>query len=167
MPDLFSIDQEFGGSFSADGARVTFSGSTDISGAGLLSQTLTVAYNQPIQRIYELGTNRSYYVRGRSSGTVTLQRILGPRPIQTAFYETYGNVCNADNNILNFDLAAGCNTGENLASFSFGVKYAVITNFTIAVNAQDVIVNETLNLIYISLEPNTVNLPPNTTLTTV
>lgn len=147
--DIYSrTGNDFKGAFSADAARIVFGG--DVSGVGLLTQQLSVNYAQAITRLYEIGTNFTYYVAGRTQGQVGIGRVLGPRPVQLGFYTKYGNVCNAATNNLNFEIAAGC-TSPN-APARFQLKNAVITNMGISVNAQDMLVNEQVNMLFISLE---------------
>lgn len=160
MADIFSrAGQDFKGSFAADAARVAFAGgSADLLGVGLLTQTISVNYTQALTRLYEIGTNYTYIVAGRTAGQLAMGRVLGPRPIQLGFYAKYGNVCNAATNNLNFEAETGCPTGENpgntgglSGTYTFGIRNAVITNIAITVSAQDMIINEQLQMMFVSL----------------
>ena len=151
MPDIFSIpDQVFGKSFSADGARVSFSGGDSVAGSGLLTTQIGVNYSQSVTRIYELGTNTSYYFRGRAEGRARLNRVLGPRPIVAGFYAAYGNVCQAAENNLQFAVATGCNN-DTLSQASFEMRNVVITNFGLTTESQQVLINEELQMLFIGL----------------
>jgi hypothetical protein len=163
MADIFSrVGQTFNGAFSADSARLTFAGGSDILGAGgdsggigLLTQTLQFSYAQAVTRLYEVGSNKTYLVAGRAQGQIGLGRVLGPRPVQVAFYQKYGNVCNAATNNIEFLADTGCGADqENLSggTFAFTIKHAVITQISISVAAQDMIVNEQLQMLFISLQ---------------
>jgi hypothetical protein len=161
MADIFSRSgTDFQGSFTSDSARVTFAGggtsSGAILGAGLITQSIGVNYTQSITQLFEIGTNFTYFVAGRAQGQVSIARVLGPRPIQTAFYAKYGNVCNAATNNLNFEAATGCDVpgvataGGN--TYTFGVNNAVITTIGITIaSAQDMMINEQLSMRYVSL----------------
>lgn len=167
MADLFGRQTDlFGGSFAVDGAMVTFadlvSGTSIGTGAGpagggvgLLTQTITVAYQQMITRLYEIGTNFHFFVSGRTQGNAGLNRVLGPRPIQVAFYQKFGNVCFAATNNIKISLATGCaSPGAFAASgsvFAFDLLYNVINQLTIAVNVQDMLFNEAVSLMFCSL----------------
>lgn len=140
----------FNGAFAADAARVVFGG--DVSGVGLLTQQLSVNYAQAVTRLYEIGTNFTYLIAGRTQGQVGMGRVLGPRPLQLGFYTKYGNVCNAATNNLNFEVSAGCTADTNGAPARFQLKNAVITNMGLSINAQDMLVNEQVNMLFISLE---------------
>lgn len=155
MPDIYARSgQDFKGSFAADAARVVFAGSSGdglVAGVGLLTQTLNVNYAQAIQRLYEIGTNFTYFIAGRTQGSVGLGRVLGPRPVQLAFYRKYGNVCNAATNNLNFEAATGCDAAGN-TQVRFGIRNSVISNMSLAVNANDMMINEQLQMMFISLD---------------
>jgi len=166
MADIFArAGQQFNGAFAADAAKIVFAGQASSgldAGVGLLTQSVNVSYNQQISRLYEIGTNFTYLVAGRTQGQVATQRVLGPRPVITSFYTKYGNVCNAATNNLNFETETGCPQGDNpsvnlgaqggLAKLAFKVKSAVITQLGISVNANDMIINESLQMMFVSLE---------------
>jgi hypothetical protein len=159
MSDVYSrAGADFGGSIAADAAKVVFAAAELDSSIGMLVQTLSLNYAQQISRIFEVGSQKTYYVAGRTQGQIGMSRIMGPRAIQLGFYRKFGNVCNAAENNINFVAAAGCQTsslggtsqqfGEGL---TFTIKHAVITNIGININAQDMIVNEQVAMMFTSL----------------
>lgn len=52
---------------------VTFGDSGDVS----LIQNLQVSHQQPVQNLFEVGSNKRYYVIGKASGTFSASQILG------------------------------------------------------------------------------------------
>ena len=169
MADIFNrAGNQFGGSFASDAAKIVFgtggTGSGDViggsGGVGLLTQTAQLNYSQQITRLYEIGSNFTFLVAGRTQGGMSLGRILGPRKVQTAFYQNYGNVCNASNNNLSIVMETGCPTGAGsnggigggLGTISFLIKNLVIVSLGISVAAQDMIVSEQLQAMFVSLE---------------
>lgn len=164
MPDIFNrAGSDFGGSFAADDAKIVFSGpgGTTIGqsgGVGLLTQNLSFNYAQQVTRLYEVGSNYSFYVAGRAQGNMGLGRVLGPRAVQTAFYRNYGDVCNAANNNINLLMASGCATNSNggvignLGQIAFLIKSLILTSIAITVGAQDMVVSEQLGAMFMSLE---------------
>ena len=142
---------QFGGAFAADSAICTFGGIAG-GGVGLLTQQLNFQYQQQITRIYEVGTTNTYYVAGRSQGSSSVNRVLGPRPVSAAFYAAYGNICNAANNTLIFQVVAGCNAPGDVGNgFTFAMVGSVIVSLGMSVQAENMIVNESLNLMFIAL----------------
>ena len=157
MADLFSRENDsYGGSFSADGAAITFPQFGSLGGAGgagLLVQNLSVQYAQQITKIYELGTKNCYYIGGRSQGSVGLSRIIGPRAIQLAFYQKFGDVCDAATNNIDVSVQAGCPTGEaaQAPASVFSCRFCVVMSIGLTVAAQDMVINEQLNMMFGSL----------------
>lgn len=172
--DVFSRQNDaFNGSFTSDGATITFpqfglTGSTSAisalagnaaasaaGGAGLLVQNLSTNYAQVITKVYELGTAYVYYIGGRSTGGMGMSRIIGPRPIQIGFYSKFGDVCDAATNNLDITVKTGCPTteggGADVSPSVYSMKYAVIQQLSMQVNAQDTIINEAIQLIFGSL----------------
>lgn len=160
MPaDIFSRGgNDFGGSIAADSARLVFSASgLADGGVGLLTQNVSINYSQQINRIYELGTQKTYFVVGRAQGQVSLGRVLGPRAVQLGFYQKFGDACNAAENNIDFLADTGCTqTGGQVVNFtngvySFGVRNAVIMSIAISVATQDMVINEQLQMMFVSL----------------
>jgi hypothetical protein len=163
MADVFSrASQNLTGVIPVDAAKIAFSADNTVFGVGLLTQNITVNYAQQINRIYEIGTNNTYFIGGRTQGQLGIGRVIGPKAVQVAFYRKYGNMCNAPTNNINLTTGTEfCNiqgpprpgqTSVTGSPSTFSIKFAVITNIGITVNANDMIVNETLNLMYVSLE---------------
>lgn len=152
----------FGGAFAADSVDINLT--IDCGGqssCGLITQMLNVQYSQPITRLYEVGTQLTYYIAGRPQGTASIARILGPGTIMSAFYACLGDVCNAEGNDMCFCLQAGCignpqqDAGCQSTGFSgitYGMKNVVLQSVGISVAAMDMIINEQLSLFFTSLQ---------------
>lgn len=164
MPDIFGRRPlDYGGSFSADGAQIEIAG---LVGIGLIVQQLSIQYQQPITRIYEVGTQKTYFVAGRPQGTANIASVLGPGSVFSTFYQLLGDVCNAPINDLRICLQAGCTTPIG-TSVSFPVpaiissavssgmqliaKNMVLQSIGLAVAAQDMVINQQLGLFFTSL----------------
>ena len=183
MPDVFNRRTDvFGGAFSADSLRVTFpalfaggesTSTTDgnfTAEIGLLIQNMNMAYQQQVTRLYEVGTPAMYYVAGRTAGNGTIGRVFGPKAVQTAFYQKYGDVCQAASNSLRFTATSGCGgnraigqvvngvVGENLQSgvVSFTAYFVVLTQLGLQVNSEQVVVAENLSYMFSSLDYDSV-----------
>ena len=172
MADIFGrASQAFGGAMAADSVKLTFSGGptgaftgpgteassgTGLFEKGMLGQQLQMQYQQQVTRIYEIGTNLTYFVVGRTSGQVSLGRIIGPTAIAGAFYARYGDACNAAKNTLTFTAGAGCNSGATTRAVGSTAEYTVlhvlINSIGISVNASDMMINEQVAMMFNSLE---------------
>jgi hypothetical protein len=161
---------EFGGSFAADSACIDLTlncldgDNNPVVISGLLTQQLSIQYQQPITRLYEVGSQRTYYVAGRPQGSASLARVLGPNAITTAFYTCLGDVCNADRNDMCFCVAADCLTrsvgqqdgcGSDITGGADGMniclKNVVMQSLGFGVQAQDMIINENLSLMFTAM----------------
>jgi hypothetical protein len=147
---------EFGGALSADGAKVVFAApELGTDGLGLLVQQVSVNYQQNISRIYEVGSDRSYYVAGRAQGTASINRVVGPRVIQLGFYSKFGNVCNAAENNIDFIASNACGPGGTAESVAFTLKHVVLVGIGMTVGAQDMVINEAVSMMYTALTAGT------------
>ncbi len=151
MADIFNrVTDVFGGSFASDSARLTFpalaGGGSEV---GMLVQNMTSRYTQMVNRLYELGSNAVYYVSGRTSGDMSVARIVGPRKISAAFYQTYGDVCRARSNSLHFSMVTGCGDQLNERA-SFTLHFVVINSVTVGMTAGDMLINESLAAMFSS-----------------
>ncbi len=164
MPDIFGrVPLTFGGGFAADAANIFFGAVGPLAagvlnavnaGVGLLTQNINIQYQQPINRIFEIGGPFEYFVAGRPQGTMTLGRIVGPRAVTTAFYTTFGNVCLGPLTQMIFAGASGCASLPTLGGrngFEFGINGALLQSIGISVSAQDMVINEQLQFMFISL----------------
>lgn len=150
--------QDFGGSIAADAARVVFAASKlDGSGVGMLVQQLQFTYQQQISRVYEIGSDKTFYVVGRTQGQVSMNRIIGPRAVQLGFYQKFGNACLAADNNIDFLAEAGCTSiagarvGLSGGAYAFTIKQAVITSMGAAIGAQDMVINEQVQMMFTAL----------------
>lgn len=158
MADIFNRQTDtFGGSFAADSATITFpaiEGSSGAAGAdvGLLIQRLAMSYQQQVTRLYEVGRAAIYYVGGRTNGDAGIDRVIGPRTISDAFYSTYGDICQARSNTLQFEMSTGCGfEGDEQGHVSYTAHFCVITTVGINVAAADMIINESIRIMFSSL----------------
>jgi len=155
MPaDIFSRNVEFGGVFSADGASLTFSGGTATPfGSGMLVQNVQWQYQQNITRLYEVSSDQIFLVAGRTQGQASIQRVLGPTALAVAFYTQYGDVCNIENNDVVFAAQTDCSTADGTYgdAITITLKHTAIVQVGGAIAAQDMVINESLALLFLYL----------------
>jgi len=152
MADIFNrTSDKFGGSFAADQARITFPALSGGAGgdAGLLVQNMQANYTQQVTRLYEISSPTIYYVGGRTSGSAAVTRVVGPRKLASAFYSTYGDICNAASNTLNFSMTTGCGEASG-ARAAYTAHFVVIVSIGISIAAADMLINESLQMMFSS-----------------
>ena len=158
MADIFNKStNRMGQAWSADGAAVAFSGqAAGLLGAGMIVQQVNIGYQQQVTRLYEIGSDLTYYVAGRVQGNMTIGRIVGPGVLMSAFYQRFGDVCNASQNTMNLYIGTGCRsnagTTAQFTNARFKMSYVVLINVGISVGAMDMVINEQLQLMFISME---------------
>lgn len=155
--DVFARTQlNFGGAFAADTGLI--SGGTL---TGVLLQNLNLSYQQNVSRIYDIGpagqTPYVYYVGGRSSGSLSAAHIVGPALAMQAFYTSFSDVCAAGTNNISVNLTRGtCGaTGTNAntsRTIKYNAKYCVLVQIGMSVSANDLVVNESSQLMFSNLE---------------
>ena len=122
------------------------------AGTGFIIQTLSIQYQQPITRIYEVGSQDTYYVAGRPQGTVNVAAVIGPGKLTAAFFESIGNVCNAAGNDLTFGVQPGClGSSYKYPGTQFIAKNIVLQSIGVSVAAQDMVINQQLSLFFTAL----------------
>lgn len=167
MAEMFKrTELNFGGAFAADrGLFVPNGGLT-----GVLMQNINVAYGQQVSRLYEIGASGQvtnvYYVGGRASGNFGTGHVIGPRVLLKAFYEEYSDVCRAGQNIATVSVRANCGgtapiggvgptrPTEGAASkrLIYRLRFCVLTNVTLAVQASDFVINESSQLMFSNMD---------------
>jgi hypothetical protein len=164
MADLFGRNvSKLGGVFTADNAKLNFFGLP----IGVLVQQLSVQYAQSITRLYDVASPNQYYVGGRTNGQMSLNRVIGPAGSSVAFYTAYGDVCGSVGRNIKLQLQeTNCATAVSSVSeaiaaslpgggsqpSTYTMDNVVITQVSVGVAAQDMIIGENTGLMYTSLE---------------
>ena len=147
--DIFSQTINHGGSYNVQGSLLTFGGLDD--GAGLAVQSVRYSYTQAVSKFYDLTSDRVYIVGGRSEGTASITRMIGPARLLVSFYQQYGDVCQAANNNIEFSLIAGCDSSATTTS-RIKLNHCFIRSLTGSLNVQQPMINESIDLMFLSLE---------------
>lgn len=145
---VFATQQTHNGGFRADQLTLAFGG-TDVR--GFLVQNVQFSYSQQISLLYEIGSEFVYYVGGRAQGNATLGRIIGPSAAAGGLITLFSDLC--DPRDISFNTTAGCSAGGGSGgSINYDLKSAVLTTIAVSVTAQDVVVNEQLQFMFLDLE---------------
>ena len=161
MADIFNREFEIGGAFSSDGVFLTFpatgsgSGLGDI-GRGLLAQGFSYQYQQSIRPIFELGSNATYYVVGRTQGQASLSRLIGAKAGVASFTKRFGDACNVSENSMTIDVGSSqCDgdlaTGARAGSDSLTLSGCLVQSVSGSINAQDFLFQEQVSMQFVSL----------------
>jgi len=114
MVRVFSqISSELAGALFSEAAQMTFSqgrpplNSPAANGNTLLVQQLTIRYQQPFSRFYEVYGSGIYFVAGRTKGTASLIRVCGPLATMQSFFGIVGPALPASGNVVDFAMLKG------------------------------------------------------------
>lgn len=161
MPtDIYGRSQVFGGAFSVDETSLTFSGSAGSAGTlgssgtlGALVQNVQGQYQRPVQRIYELSSEkRTYFVAGRAEGGLNIGRIAAPGPITTDFLKQFGDICNVRSNHMAINAGGvGCannSIGSNASKYD--IHFCFISGISFQIAADQIAMSENLQMTFMS-----------------
>lgn len=136
------------GVFAADLAVVTLSNGLSPT----LMQNLSLQYAQQVSRFFQLGSADMYYIGGRTSGQLSTGHVVGPGATILTWYTQFGNVCNAPTNHIQFAAKGQLCNNQQALGLVFDVAYVVLTSLGIAVQSQDVVISESSQSMFSSLE---------------
>lgn len=154
MADIFGrANSGFGGAFTSALAQLNISGDgTAIS--KLLITNLQANYNQPISRVYEIASDKTYFIVGRPDGNGNIGAVFGPKKFSQAAYATLADPCKTNNLELKAEGAAACDAVGNPVNQGWGrrITHVVLQSLGFQVNAQDMLINENLGFQFATLE---------------
>jgi hypothetical protein len=143
--DIFNRESAIGEPFSSDDSELIFVGA---EAQTLIVQRLDMRYRQNITRAWEVGSSKQYFIAGHQEGDASMSRVVGPKPVAGAFMQQYGDVCNIQSNHITFVVKGDCSTNGG----SIRVAGVVITQVAYSIQASDMVVNETVNMLVAKAE---------------
>ena len=145
----------YAGAFSADNAQLILFGEGTRT-VGLLVQSIQTQYNQPIQTIFEVGSDNRYYVVGRPSGSMTIAQILGPSRIALTKLRQLGNPCDSTvNRDLAFTLgSSACLGGSKGVALTLTASGCISSGAAFSVTAEQMLVTQQVTLTFANLSTN-------------
>jgi len=154
--DIFGSAIKFGGAFRAQKGIIW----SKVEGLdGILMQNISVTYNRPVQRIYELGRANEavnfYYVEGRPQGTMTAAHVIGPGKDMAKYYRQFGDVCRADDNTIALSLTPNMCPQSKVPTMDIFATNCVLIAIGISTTADNLIINENSQLMFNALVINT------------
>jgi hypothetical protein len=145
--DIFGRQVDVGDPMSADGVRLLVGN----IGEDMLVQQVSTQYQQNINRLWEVGSAKTYFVAGRTQGQMQMRRVIGPKQSQgfnNTFIQSYGNVCNKKALTLTGAVSCGNCESEPQKRSLISLSGVVITAVAYSIAAVDMIINEDLTLLF-------------------
>ena len=154
MENVYNRNVDIGQPFAADLARLQIpdlgaDGSGGDGEGAFLIQNVDVTYRQNVTRLWEVGSPKQYFIGGRPEGGFSFGRVLGPVGISTTFFEKYGDVCQVKENNMSVDMQPGTCVPGGSSVLTLGG--CVLTQVAYKVQAQDMVISETLSGMFINL----------------
>lgn len=146
MAGVLGSTQTWAGSFKADLLKVNFNGVT----GGMLVQNMQFNFSQQVSMLFELGSQNVYFVGGRAQGTASVNRIVGPGKAILTLFQGYGNICEPKD--IDFTAEGGC--GGAQGGIRYKLKKAVLTSVGASVDAQQIVISEQLQFMFVDLDAN-------------
>jgi len=168
MPNIFeNTDQTIGGAFTAENCVMEMTGKGGQAIEGAIVQRVQFTIERPINLIYEIPTTpggggggaaapnqKVYYVGGRRRGQATFERIVGGSCTFKAFVDGYGPLCESSAQDITLTARGGCKIGA--AQQGKGIKYTLktprITALGGSVSAQDIVIVENVQMVFLDLD---------------
>jgi hypothetical protein len=148
MPtDVFNREVTLGTPLAAESTRLIIAGLTD---EDMLAQNITIQYSQSINRLWEVGSPKTFFIAGRTQGTINVKRVVGGKGIAKQFITDYGDVCNMRGNVIKLSFDAGCDNSSQIGEVT--ASGVVINSIAYSVAAADMVVNEDLAMLFARLE---------------
>lgn len=144
--DVFNREVNLGTPLAADATRLLIAGLTD---EDMLGQNVRIEYRQNVDRLWEVGSSKQFFVAGRPEGTLAIGRIIGGKGVSGTFVQQYGDVCNMAENHITLDLSAGCIEGRAMGKVQ--ASGVVVNAVAYAVNAQQMTISEDVSMMFARL----------------
>jgi hypothetical protein len=162
--------QVIGGAFTAENCILDLG--TNVASDGAVVQRVNFTINRPINFVYEIGgsgagsassSQNVYYVGGRRQGQATFERIVTGSQVFKKFIDGYGPLCGAIGDDIKLTAKGACvinkASGDSASSAPVttgGVIYTLktpkLTTVGASVSAQDIVIMESLGMVFLDLE---------------
>lgn len=134
------------GVFSTEDSKLSF-GTVSGEPVGYLVQNWSVSYQQNVQELFEIGTNKLYWAKGRPQGGGTLGRVIGDQdadsPSKGFFPQEAYDICDGGA-VMKLDAIGGhCDNGVNTETtldkqVSITMSGCVVTQIGFSMQVSDV-----------------------------
>lgn len=126
-----------------------------------LVQNLQVSHQQPVQPLFEVGSNKRFYVVGKAGGTFTIGQVLGFGNEALNGITDLANPC-VGNRQLNLLIPNSYCTvdGKSGGSLSLSLRGVLVQQVGFTVASQDNLINSNVSGIMVDLEYTDANINP-------
>lgn len=152
MADLYQAKGSIGGIFKGTTVAITLGDGTTAGAGGqkgALVQSINLTYTRNVTRIWELGSDDTYYVIGHTEGRAQLSRITAKT--DSDILDDMADACVATSKKLNLrGVGDTCENGT--ANFQLSAGGPVVTQRSFGINTQNFLITSTAAIMFSSLE---------------
>ncbi len=145
MASIFGSDSqgEYVGAFRTVKTQNGQSGITFQNKGVALIQNVQVSHQQPVQNLFEVGSNKRYYVVGKSSGTFSISQILGFGSDVLTQVTNLANPCSGNRTLSISFPNSYCRSGASAAggALTLTLQGVLLQSVGFTVAAQDNLIN--------------------------
>lgn len=146
--DIFNYkrDPKPFGVFSSENSILTFA-DMDTAGRAYLVQDWRINYTQNVQELFEIGSNRIFWVKGRPQGEGAIGRIVGGVKGGERFFpkDAY-DICDGGATATIKAVGGHCDTSSGIERMDKGANFTisglVVTSFGFQMQSQNVMLQE-------------------------
>ena len=146
MADIFGYKRnpKPSGVFSSEDSKLFITGGSGGAVEGYLIQSWNMAYSQNVEELFEIGSNRLYWSKGRPQGQGSIARVIGAKDAgATSFFPTNAfDICQGGATMQIQAAGGNCGTAGGLENTGTGVTISmdgvVVTSIGFSMQVQDV-----------------------------
>ena len=119
-----------------------------------LIQNLQVSHQQPVQNLFEVGSNKRYYVIGKASGTFSASQVLGFGSAALDTVTKLADPCEGDRTLMLAIPNSYCEVGSGGegGNLTLTLKGVLLQSVAFSVAAQDNLINSQIQGLITDLE---------------
>jgi hypothetical protein len=155
MPDIFGREQNYVPMDFTTSDKMILQVGLIPPGTEYLVQNVAGQYNQPLNRIFEIGSSNTHFANGRPIGTLQIGRIIGRRYITELFGPTGTGPWSTDlskgtpaSRTIIFKKRGGTGGG---ADIQYIITGAVIESYGFATDANGLLIQENISMQFAGL----------------
>lgn len=150
MPSVFGGSQQaIEGVIKAEDVHLKFNNKLAI---GAIVQQAEWSLERTVNLLYEVGTQNVYYVGDRRKGQAKFSRVVGGAKDFRDMVTEYGPLCNADTNVMGLEVgASSCAAGAAGGTLTYTLLGVTMTSIGASVSANDIIVTENMNFMFVDM----------------
>lgn len=147
--DIYGAGGAVGGVFKGTLVSLVIGG--DEAAKGSLVQSIAIDYALQVNRIWELGSEDTYFVIGHTNGTAQLNKIVGK--VGNDILEQISDACTSVNKTISVSSTAHSQACDNTAlDFDLAIQGPILNRRSFSINADNFMITESASIMFASLE---------------